>query len=228
MIKNLIKNIIIFFVFIFFAILTYFSSEFVLSKVKNEYKIDDNFDYEIYIKSNGVHTDIVLPLKNSSINWTNLFPFENIISKNRDFNYISIGWGDKGFYLNTPTWNQLKVSTALNAGFGTGTTALHVTYYKDLIEDDLTIKFKISKEQYASIVSTVKKSLRYDNGKVINIKTNSLYGENDSFYEATGSYSIFYTCNTWTNDTLKEAMLPSVRWTAFDDGIINLYKNNKW
>ena len=32
-------------------------------------------------------------------------------------------------------------------------------------EDDLTIKVPISKEQYASIVSTVKKNLQYENGK---------------------------------------------------------------
>ena len=34
-------------------------------------------------------------------------------------------------------------------------------------------------------------------------KTNAQYNENDAFYEAIGSYSIFHTCNTWTNNTLR-------------------------
>lgn len=227
MIRNFIKNLSIIFVFLLFSVFTYFFSEFLLSKVGNDYKNYDKLEYEIYLKSNGVHTDIVLPIKNNIINWANLFPFENTISKSKDVNYISIGWGDKGFYLDTPTWAELKVSTALIAGLGIGTTALHITYYKDMQEDDLTIKVAISKEQYASIVSTVKKNLQYENGKAINIKTNAQYNENDAFYEAIGSYSIFHTCNTWTNNTLKEAMLPSSKWLVFNSRILNLYKKSE-
>ena len=55
-----------------------------------------------------------------------------------DFLQISIGWGDKGFYLDTPTWAELKLSTALIAGFGLGNAALHITYYDEIAEDDLT------------------------------------------------------------------------------------------
>ncbi|XQC04883.1 DUF2459 domain-containing protein [Arcobacter cryaerophilus gv. pseudocryaerophilus] len=49
--------------------------------------------------------------------------------------------------------------------------------------------------------------------------------QNDAFYEAIGSYSIFHTCNTWTNNLLKKASLPASFWLAFDDGI--LYQYNK-
>ncbi|WP_198305585.1 TIGR02117 family protein [Arcobacter vandammei] len=224
MIKNLIKNIFIFFLFIIFLVVIFFIVEFIFARVTNEYKTYSNLEYEMYLKSNGVHTDIILPLDNNIIYWAKLFPFENTLSKSKDFNYISIGWGDKGFYLDTPTWSELKVSTALVAGLGIGSTAFHITYYKDIEEDDLTIKVPISKEQYASIVSTVKKNLQYENGNAINIKTKAQYGENDAFYEATGSYSIFHTCNTWTNNTLKEAELPSSKWLVFDKGILYQYK----
>lgn len=227
MIKNLLKNIFLFFILIFSLILIFFLSEFILSRVSNDYKTYSNLEYEIYLKSNGVHTDIVLPLDNNIIYWAKLFPFENTVSKSKDFNYISIGWGDKGFYLDTPSWSELKARTALVAGLGIGSTAFHITYYKDMQEDDLTIKVPISKEQYASIVSTVKKNLQYENGRSINIKTDAQYGENDAFYEAIGSYSVFHTCNTWTNNTLKEANLPSSKWLVFDKGILYQYKNLK-
>ncbi len=156
-----------------------------------------------------------------------LFNFEDTLSKRDDFSYISIGWGDKGFYLDTPTWAELKLSTALIAGFGLGNAALHITYYDDIAEDDLTYKIKISKKQYNSIIDTIKNSLQYKDEKPINIKTTSQYGENDAFYEAIGSYSVFHTCNTWTNNTLKEANLPSSKWLVFDKGILYQYKNLK-
>lgn len=225
--KSFIKITIYILISIFSFIIIYLSSEYFLSRwsVAEVSSLDKK--YQIFIKSNGVHTDIVLPIKSDIINWSELFPFENTLSKSTDFSYVGIGWGDKGFYLDTPTWAELKVSTALIAGLGIGTTALHITYYKDIQEDDLTIKVAISKEQYASIVSTVKKNLQYENGKSINIKTNAQYNENDAFYEAIGSYSIFHTCNTWTNNTLREAMLPSLKWLAFDRGILNLYKKSE-
>lgn len=113
--------------------------------------------YQIFIKSNGVHTDIVLPIKSDIINWSELFLFENTLSKSTDFSYVGIGWGDKGFYLDTPTWSELKVSTALIAGTGLGNAALHITYYKDILEDDLTYSMEIDENQYKSIILSVKK-----------------------------------------------------------------------
>ena len=59
---------------------------------------------DIYILTNGVHTDLVLPIKTPEIDWSREIPFENTRSKRTDFNYLSFGWGDKGFYLDTPTW----------------------------------------------------------------------------------------------------------------------------
>ena len=110
-----------------------------------------------------------------------------------------------------------KLSTALIAGFGLGNAALHITYYDEIAEDDLTYKIQISKKQYSLIIDTIKNSLQYKDEKPINIKTTSQYGQNDAFYEAIGSYSIFHTCNTWTNNLLKKASLPASFWLAFDD-----------
>lgn len=224
MIKKVLKYTISIKILIILFVILYFSFEFVLSRIPQKAIEVNEPVYQIFIKSNGVHTDIVLPIYSDTISWTNMFPFENTLAKEKDFNYISVGWGDKGFYLDTPEWKDLKVSTALIAGTGIGSTALHITYYKDVIEDELTYSYTISKEQYALIVSSIKKALQYKNGKPIYIETSSQYGQNDAFYEANGSYSIFHTCNTWTNNLLKEAGLPSAKWLAFDKGILNQYK----
>jgi hypothetical protein len=51
----------------------------------------------IYIYTNGVHTDIVMPVKNDLQDWSLKIPFADTKSKKTDYSYIGIGWGDKGF-----------------------------------------------------------------------------------------------------------------------------------
>ena len=50
-----------------------------------------------------------------------------------------------------------------------------------------------------------------------------LYGANNSFYRANGSYSPIKTCNTWVNDGFKESGLKASYWTLFDFGLLNKY-----
>ena len=69
----------------------------------------------IYMKSDGIHTDFVLPVENELKNWDKTFHFDNAKNVDSTFKYISIGWGDQGFFLNTPQWSDLTFSTAFNA-----------------------------------------------------------------------------------------------------------------
>jgi len=208
-------------------ILIYLGCEYVLSRsTVKEVPTADTKDILIYIQSNGVHTDLVVPVHHPLMNWETVFPFENTIRQQTDFSYIGIGWGDKGFYLNTPEWSDLKVSTALVAATGLGETAIHATYYRAVHEDQETKPIKISETQYQKLIAFVQAALEVDNeGKSIYIKTNAQYGNNDAFYEAKGAYTVFHTCNTWTNNALKAAGLRASRWTAFDKGILYQYQD---
>ncbi|WP_156305855.1 TIGR02117 family protein [Sphingobacterium endophyticum] len=203
----------------------YFAADFIFSRIPANSN-DPNSKKEItaYILSNGVHTDIVLPVKNEFEDWTKIFPIENTKGKSMNNSYISIGWGDKGFYLNTPEWKDLTLKTALIAGFGIGETALHVTYYKNMVENDLCYKIQIDSIQYSILKNYIIDALDKDaEGKPILIHTNAQYGDNDAFYEAKGAYSLFYSCNTWSNSALKKANMPSGMWTVFDKGILQHY-----
>ena len=178
-----------------------------------------------YILTNGVHTDLVVPIKTSQIDWSTKIPFENTLSKKTDYQYLSIGWGDKGFYLDTPTWADLKVSTAFKAAFWLGESAMHCTFYEKMTVGEDCKKLELTQKEYTELISFIEKKFDYDeNGKTILIKTNAVYGKNDAFYEAKGSYSFLYTCNTWTNDGLKAANQKAAFWTASDFGIFQHYK----
>jgi len=179
----------------------------------------------VYIYTNGVHTDIVMPVRNELQDWSAKIPFNNIKSKQTDYNYLGVGWGDKGFYLDTPTWADLKVSTALKAAFWLSESAMHCTYYREMKEGEDCKKIMISRNQYQKLVQFVEGKFDQDeNGKFILIPTNAVYGDNDAFYDARGTYSFVYTCNTWANDALKAADQKAAFWTPSDYGIFLHYK----
>lgn len=182
-------------------------------------------DIPIYIYTNGVHTDIVMPVKNDLQDWSKKIPFANITSKRTDYQYIGIGWGDKGFYLDTPTWADLKFSTAFKAAFWLSESAMHCTYYNTMKEGDDCKMMMISRSQYKKLIQFVEDKFDKDkNGNFIPIPTNAVYSDNDAFYDANGSYNFLYTCNTWTNDALKAAGQKAALWTPTDFGIFRHYK----
>ncbi|WP_376746457.1 TIGR02117 family protein [Chryseobacterium gleum] len=179
----------------------------------------------IYIYTNGVHTDIVMPVKNDLQDWSRKIPFANTKSKKTDYQYIGIGWGDKGFYLDTPTWADLKFSTAVKAAFWLSDSAMHCTYYNTMKEGEDCKMIMISRGQYENLVKYVEDKFDRDqNGNFILIPTNAVYGDNDAFYDAKGTYSFLYTCNTWSNNALKAAGQKAALWTPTDFGIFQHYK----
>ncbi|MDE3248202.1 MAG: TIGR02117 family protein [Bacteroidota bacterium] len=180
----------------------------------------------IYIKTNGVHTDIVVPVKNDLIDWSRELCFCNThLTDTGSMHYLAMGWGDKGFYLQTPTWADLKFSVAFKAAFALSTTAIHATFYDSLPVNDKCKRIMISRNAYTRLVNYITGSFQKDNnGHVIPIVTNANYGKADAFYEANGSYSMLHTCNTWANNALKSCGQKACWWTPFDTGIFLKYR----
>jgi len=179
---------------------------------------------EIFIVSNGVHTDIVVPVKNEFKDWSKEILFQQTKSKDSLVNYLAFGWGDKGFYLNTPEWSDLKASTAFNAAFGLSSSAMHTTFYKSMKEDASCKKIKISADDYKKLITYISDSFKFDSSRRVQWISDYSYGNSDAFYEANGSYNLFYTCNTWANNGLKIANQKASLWTVTDTGIFCHYQ----
>ena len=176
-------------------------------------------DICLFVQSNGVHTDICLPVQSEQINWLNFISGAAFPSDTK-FEYITIGWGDKGFFLDTPTWAELKVSTALNAAFLPSPTAMHIAFSEQPNQDTNHCKVFISKTDYTKLIRYVKKSFRLVKSKP-DLIPNAGYTAYDKFYEANNSYHLFRTCNTWTNEALKVANVKTGIYALFPDGIIS-------
>ena len=221
---NTIKKILKYLAIFILSLVTYLLIVTLLSFVSvNEDVAENHGEIPIYILTNGVHTDIVLPIKNEHHDWSNQLKFEHTKSKDTTYQYAALGWGDKGFYMETPTWADLKASTALKAASGLSTTAMHVTFYKDLKESNSCKKLQISSDNYKKLILFINESFQTKSGEYLKIETEAVYGKHDVFYEANGSYSLFYTCNSWANQALKAANQKAALWTISDSGIFRHY-----
>lgn len=191
-----------------------------LNKDQSEYK-DQNLS--IYILTNGVHTDIVVPYFNEVYDWRTYLNSKLTPGKRTSAQWVGFGWGDKGFYLQTPEWKDLKASVAFNAAFGLSESAMHVTYHDKLVTGDDCIEIKLNKEQYQRLCKYILNRFDIENNKLVLIETDQNYSLNDVFYEAKGKYSLFYSCNTWANNVLKSADLKACLFTLWDKGIFYHY-----
>ncbi len=183
--------------------------------------VNGNNDYteknnSIYLNSNGIHLDIIIP--KDQIDSKLLDGLE--YSKNDA--YFSFGWGDKNFYFNTPTWNDLTFNNAFKALFINSSTLIHLTKYSTIQKD--WVEIKVNQDQLYKINQYINKTFYVDTFDKKVLLKNKGYTNNDDFYEALGSFSIFKTCNSWVNSGLKESNIKACLWTPFDFVLLNMHK----
>ena len=179
-------------------------------------------DITVYLITNGIHTDLALPLKNDTFDWTTIINPGDSYAASSDWGYAAFGWGDRGFYVETPHWRDLKISTALNAASGLGDSIIHVTYYPTLWESAHSIAISMPRAHYRRLAESIRDQFALHDGRAV--VAASAYGDNDTFYAAHGQYSLFHTCNSWVNHRLSDAGLKHVLWTPFAHSLMQAYR----
>lgn len=167
---------------------------------------------EIFVTTNGIHLALILPRE--LLDET----FRGQLKVPGEVKFVSFGWGDKEFYLNTPEWGDLKMQTALKALFIKSETALHVTNYSVQREAWKTVS--VCPPQIRSLNDFIRNSFRMNEDSLLLEIPGAGYGQNDKFYEAVGGYTCFYTCNNWVNEGLKKAKIKTSLWSPFDHGVL--------
>ncbi len=169
-------------------------------------------EQKIYILYSSMHTDIVLDLENSNVDWNRLLPQ---VVKGRKKGYLGFGWGDKETYLNTPTWDDLKISTALKALFLNTPSLLHVGYYRDIHHYPIK-KVDLTQKQFQTLEQILKQE--FSNNPHYEAKG---FGRDDAFYTSNRLYNAIKTCNSWSGDRVREANIRMSYWTPFSFNVLN-------
>jgi len=174
-------------------------------------------EHEIFIASNGIHLDIILPVENVE---PKILQKLNVLPGTL---FIAFGWGDKEFYIKTPEWSDLTIPVAFRALFLKSETAMHVTYLPYSFQSGK--KIKLCAAQLKKLNAYIENSFTKDGqGNLQNMDFEG-YSRYDDFYDANGSFSLFRTCNVWVNVALKEISIKTSVWSPFDFGVLYHIKN---
>ena len=165
----------------------------------------------IAIESNGVHTDLVLPKRAAGIDLRDLVPPRDLADpRYAGFDHVAVGWGERTFYLETPSWADVRVATVLRAAIGSDRTVLHVDHVPLPAASEDVRLVTLRPDEYRRLAAFVRASFAprerwHARG----------YGGSDAFYAATGRYSAVRTCNAWTGEALAAAGVRVGTWTPF-------------
>lgn len=172
-------------------------------------------DKTVYLNTNGVHLEVIIPVKDMATNLREDLSINNA-------NYIAFGWGEENFYVNTPTWADLTFKNAFRSLFLKNSTLMHLTRY-DRERPGWTV-VKLSANQLQTLNAYILNTFKTEANHSKIILEGMGYGYNDDFYKANGRYSCFKTCNSWVNSAFKQSGLRSCYWTPFDFGLLNKYR----
>ena len=177
----------------------------------------------IYLSTNGIHSDVILPIRHRLKDWKKTLNLEKSLAVDTFQTHLKFGWGDKNFFLRTKEWSDMEVGVVLNTVFGRGPGAMHLILCtpKDLNRSGL-VELHLTERQYRRLCGFIQHSFQFENGKAKAIK-NHPYGTYDFFFDSSIEYNMTYTCNTWTNNALKRAGQKSCVWTPFKGAIFSKY-----
>jgi uncharacterized protein (TIGR02117 family) len=118
-------------------------------------------------------------------------------------NFVEFGWGDREFYQSSRYSSAAAIKAAL---FSSG-SVVHVVqinqpalYFSRLD----VIELGLSSDQLDSLVTYISSSFASQPAGELRALGLALYGQGH-FYEATGSFSLARTCNSWTAEALIKA-----------------------
>ncbi|MCU0711257.1 MAG: TIGR02117 family protein [Pirellula sp.] len=200
-------------------VVLFVASSFVLARIpvnrSFQHAVDDGID--ILLINNGVHVDLVIPLDEPSFRMRPLLERGNYKTDPDLYTHATIGWGNRNFYLETPTWSDIKLTNVLYAFTGLGETTVHVeltTGFLFGLKRERQRLLRLSHSQFRSLCEHIERTLKKDNrGSPLPIACEP-YGDADCFFEGVGRYHLFRTCNVWVGEGLKQSGVRVGFWTV--------------
>jgi uncharacterized protein (TIGR02117 family) len=170
-----------------------------------------NGTQRILLLSNPIHTDIAIPLNDETRTMFAFLERAGVPVSAPDAEWLIVGWGGRAFYLETPTWADLKPMPVLRA-LTLDRSVLHVEVAGPIAEQHPTVEaFDIGTDAFEALLGFVSDSFEDGDGKAEPIP-GFAYGPSDRFFEARGYFNALFGCNTWTAAALRMAGLRTGMW----------------
>ncbi|TIP07694.1 TIGR02117 family protein, partial [Mesorhizobium sp.] len=165
----------------------------------------------ILVLKNPIHTDIAIPVDDDVRERFHFLTDAGIPADMAKVSYIVFGWGGRAFYLETPTWSELKAVPVMKA-LTSDASVMHVDVTGDIVEPHANVAgFDIDEERFVVLLDFIAASFQQGPNGPILIE-NAAYSRFDRFYEANGRFNALVGCNTWTAAALRTAGLRTGWW----------------
>jgi uncharacterized protein (TIGR02117 family) len=179
----------------------------------------------VFLYSSGVHLELILPIKSVAYDWTKRIPYSAVPANDSTVQWISFGWGEKNFFLQTPTWADFKLKNMLKSLFFMGQSAMHIRFIHQIQATEKYICLHLSTKQYNALIKAIGNEFDTNSaGQFVFIPQN-VYSQYDAFYKTRSAYNLFNTCNSFSNYLLKVSGQKHCLWTPFSYVLYNAYRH---
>jgi uncharacterized protein (TIGR02117 family) len=177
----------------------------------------------VYIADNGIHADLVMPVRAQGLDWSAVIPVTEMASPDLSDRWLAFGSGEERVYLNTPTWWDVTPRTIVSALVG-GRRVMHVEYVPG--PGYAVRQIRLRPDEYRRLWSAVRADFTLDSRGRPKRLDHPGYGCCDAFYRAQGKESAFKTCNTAVARWLRLAGVETSLWPPFVNGLTWRYRRN--
>jgi uncharacterized protein (TIGR02117 family) len=171
----------------------------------------------IYIADNGIHSDIIMPVRADGLDWAELLPTSDFAAVPPGSAWVAFGSGELHVYLDTPSWWDIRPRTVWNALLG-GPRVIHAEYVP--YPYYAVRQVRLRPEEYRRLWAAIRSDFALDpSGRPQRIDHPG-YGPSDAFYKASGNASAVRTCNAVVGRWLRLAGVKTSLWSPFIPGLV--------
>lgn len=173
----------------------------------------------ILVLANPIHTDIALPADPDVIERFGFLADAGVPVFAPSVKWLVVGWGGRAFYLETPTWSDLKPGPVLSA-LTLDRAVMHVDLGGGIEPGAAGVTpVDLAPDAFAEVLqATLAGFARGADGAPQLIEGRS-YGEYDRFYEGSGRFNALVGCNTWTSAVLRAGGLRTGWWNPLPQSL---------
>jgi uncharacterized protein (TIGR02117 family) len=163
----------------------------------------------ILFLTNPIHTDIAIPIDAGTRQQFGYLAGAGLPST--DPEALIFGWGSRAFYIETPTWSELKPGPVL-AALTLDRSVMHVSVAGEIDPSDPAVTlYRLGEAEFDRLTGFIAASFTQGPDGPVFIQ-DTAYGPDDGFFEANGVFNALLGCNTWTARALREAGLRTGWW----------------
>jgi uncharacterized protein (TIGR02117 family) len=186
-----------------------------------------NCNFKVYISGGVMHTNLIVPVQTPVYDWRKHLDLEQVgTSSAASYRYLQFGWGDRIFYMETPSWGKMNYASALRALVLQNPSAMFVKGHETVPRypsEELKC-LRLGERDYLALMQFIAASFQAD-AQGREIWLGSGQDRESGFYAATGNYSMFKTCNSWTADGLRSANVNTPVWGGLAPAVMYHLRN---